>query len=54
MRTIIISKQERYDNSEPSDTVRFQCKDFSELDKYIRVAQRMRPDRIIIEYHEYI
>ena len=30
------------------------CENFEELDNYIAVAKRMRPDRIIINYDEYL
>lgn len=54
MRTIIISRRKERDNSTPSDTVWIQCKELPELDRYIGTACRMRPDRIVIEYQDYL
>lgn len=55
MRTIIISRKARADIGTPSDTVVWiECKELSELDKYIGTARRMRPDRIVIEYQEFL
>ena len=52
MREIIISKT--VDEPSTSETVYLLCNEFKDLQRFIDVAMRMRPDRITIEYHEFL
>lgn len=53
MREIVISKYPK-EVDDSTHSINIVCEDFKDLNRYIQTAQRMRPDRIIVEYHEYL
>ena len=58
MRDIIISKypspdEFKYPRPDGDTSVWLTCEGYKELDRYYKLAQRMRPDRIIVNYGEY-
>lgn len=53
MREIIISKNPVDADRLGLQCINLTCDTFEELDRMTATARRMRPDRIIIEYHEF-